>query len=121
GNSVGFGASTPTRPAWLAAVPLPQRPPDRFQPSHARRKPHMPNISRHVPAAGVAHPVRRHVPVGRAAAARPSAGLETITAADPRYHELTTRGYNRRFTAEPEAIFTPRTTGEVVEAVQRAV
>ncbi|MEV0707909.1 FAD-binding oxidoreductase [Nocardia aurea] len=54
------------------------------------------------------------------AAAAPAAAPAYVDRDDPRYDELTT-GVNQRWVAEPEYIAVPRTTEEVVAAVQRAV
>ncbi|MFC4518282.1 MULTISPECIES: FAD-binding oxidoreductase [Streptomyces] len=64
------------------------------------------------------------LPAARAAAA-PGAGIAaapavTVTPNDTRYIDLTS-GLNQRWTAEPERIVLPRTTEQVVAAVQDAV
>lgn len=46
--------------------------------------------------------------------------LDTVRPGDPRYAEMAA-GYNRRFTATPEAVYVVRTTGEVITAVTEAV
>ncbi|MEW2292746.1 FAD-binding protein [Streptomyces sp. NPDC006743] len=45
----------------------------------------------------------------------------TVTASDPRYLDLTQRGYNARFAARPDAIRLVHSTEQVVAAVQEAV
>ncbi|GGL86025.1 FAD-linked oxidase [Streptomyces fumigatiscleroticus] len=45
----------------------------------------------------------------------------TVTPADPRYLDLTARGYNARFTAKPDSVRLVHTTGQVISAVKEAV
>ncbi|MGM9469735.1 FAD-binding protein [Streptomyces murinus] len=45
----------------------------------------------------------------------------TVTASDPRYPDLTQRGYNARFVARPDRIRLVHNTSQVVAAVQEAV
>ncbi|HSA53257.1 MAG TPA: FAD-binding oxidoreductase [Yinghuangia sp.] len=54
-----------------------------------------------------------------ALAAQPDAA--SITPGDPRYADITTRGYNKRFVAVPERVRIPGCTAHVVRAVQEAV
>ncbi|WP_157171960.1 FAD-binding oxidoreductase [Nocardia higoensis] len=49
------------------------------------------------------------------------AAVPVVEPGDPRYLALTSRGYNRRFTARPSRIFLPADTDEVCEALARAV
>jgi len=44
-----------------------------------------------------------------------------ITPNDPRYADLTRKGFNKRFTGKPDYIRLPGSTAEVLEAVQQAV
>ncbi|HLS77079.1 MAG TPA: BBE domain-containing protein [Nocardia sp.] len=54
-------------------------------------------------------------------APRAGAAVPVVEPGDLRYPVLTSRGYNRRFTASPARIFLPADTGQVCEALTRAV
>ncbi|MFF4405037.1 FAD-binding oxidoreductase [Streptomyces sp. NPDC001262] len=47
--------------------------------------------------------------------------MTAITPGDPRYAALTTRGNNKRFTANPEAFHVAASTADVIEAVTEAL
>lgn len=50
-----------------------------------------------------------------------AAAVPVVEAGDSRYASLVSRGYNRRFTAQPSRIFLPTDTDQVCEALSRAV
>ncbi|MYW67489.1 FAD-binding protein [Streptomyces sp. SID8379] len=61
----------------------------------------------------------------RAADTRSAASIDTatvtVTSSDPRYVDLTARGYNARFAARPDSIRLVHTTAQVIAAVKDAV
>jgi hypothetical protein len=51
----------------------------------------------------------------------PGAAADKIGPDDPRYADLTRRGFNKRFTGRPDYVHLVRSTEQVVDAVQEAV
>lgn len=51
----------------------------------------------------------------------PTPSAVVVTPADPRYEELTLRGFNSRFAARPESVRLVHTRGQVAQVVQEAV